>query len=52
LFYGLFWLISAPFRLIAKAIKNRKDKPKPSQSRKPAQKPKRKSKPKKAGKKK
>ena len=52
LFYGLFWVISLPFRLIAKAIKNRKDKPKPSQSRKPAQKPKRKSKPKKAGKKK
>lgn len=52
LFYGVFWVISLPFRLIAKAIKNRKDKPKPSQSRKPAQKPKRKSKPKKAGKKK
>lgn len=52
LFYGLFWGISLPFRLIAKSIKNRKAKPKPSQSRKPAQKPKRKSKPKKAGKKK
>ena len=28
LFYGLFWVISLPFRLIAKAIKNRKAKPK------------------------
>ena len=28
LFYGLFWGISLPFRLIAKAIKNRKAKPK------------------------
>ncbi len=45
LFYILFNIIFAPFILIAKAIKNRKAKPKPSQSRKP----KRKSKPKKAG---
>ncbi len=28
LFYGLFWGISLPFRLIAKSIKNRKAKPK------------------------
>ena len=52
LFYGLLWVVSLPFRLIAKSIKNRKAKPKPSKSRKPAQKPKRKSKPKKAGKRK
>lgn len=52
LFYGVFWVVSLPFRLIAKAVKNRKVKPKPSQSRKPAQKLKRKSKTKKAGKKK
>lgn len=48
LFYGLFWVISAPFRLIAKAIKNRKAKPK-----KPANKSRAKNKTrKKAGKKK
>ncbi len=48
LFYGLFWVISLPFRLIAKAIKNRKAKPK-----KPANKSRAKNKTrKKAGKKK
>lgn len=48
LFYGLFWLISAPFRLIADVIKNRKAKPK-----KPANKSRAKNKTrKKAGKKK
>ena len=48
LFYGLFWVISLPFRLITKAIKNRKAKPK-----KPANKSRAKNKTrKKAGKKK
>ncbi len=34
LFIGLWWVISLPFRLIAKAIKSRKDKPKADSSTK------------------
>lgn len=34
LFYGLFWVISLPFRLIANVIKNRKAKPKPAKKAK------------------
>lgn len=52
LFLGLWWIISAPFRLIAKAVKSRKDKPRKAKpKRKGKSKPKRKTN-KKAGKRK